>query len=269
MTQAKSIDSEILRRMNYRHGEISYFANDMYIGRALELYGEWSEGEVDLFRQILRPGDHVVEAGSNIGAHTIALAKMGVNVLGIEGQPVVKALLDHNLAANGITTVRTELAMVSCAPGEIHLPLPDYAEAVNVGGVSAHAATRVLSEMGEAVGVDKLPAVTLDELALARVDLIKADIEGFEIPFLMGAEGTISRTRPLLYLEANPGPTRPALIALTRALDYRVYAHEVQMFNPDNFLGNPENVFVNLVSHNILCVPKERPEEFTGLLELA
>ncbi len=261
-------DPELVRQLACRHGVLAFFAHDLYVGRSLELYGEWSEGEVDLFRQILRPGAHVVEAGANVGAHTVALAKLGARVLAIEGQPAVKALLDQNLAANGCCEVRTELAMVSCAPGVIHVPRPNYADDVNVGGVSAHAATRARSGMGNVVGIDQIPALALDDLNLARVDFIKADIEGFELPFLLGAERTIRRTRPLLYLEANSGPTRPALIAYTRALDYRVFAHVVPMFRPNNFRANPTNVFVNMASHNIFCVPKERRQEIKGMPEL-
>jgi len=254
--------------MPCRHGEFAFFAHDRYVGRSLELYGEWSEGEVDLFRQIVKPGAHVVEAGANIGSHTVPLAKLGARVLAIEGQPAVKAMLDDNLALNQCHEVRTRLAMVSCAPGEIHLPRPDYEGDVNVGGVSAHAATRARSGMGQPVGIDKVPAIAIDDLNLARVDLLKADVEGFELPLLLGAERTIKRTRPLLYLEANSGPSRPALIAFVRALDYRVFGHVVPMYRPENFRANPVNVFENIASHNIFCVPAERAQVIKGLPEL-
>ena len=39
-----------------RHGKLSYLLNDAYIGRSLDVYGEYSEGELELFRQLLRPG---------------------------------------------------------------------------------------------------------------------------------------------------------------------------------------------------------------------
>lgn len=57
-----------------RHGKMIYNKNDMYIGRSLDRYGEYSEGEVDLFRQIVHQGDTVLEVGANLGAHTLALA---------------------------------------------------------------------------------------------------------------------------------------------------------------------------------------------------
>jgi hypothetical protein len=52
-----------------------FHANDSYIGRSLDLYGEFSEGEIELFKQVVRPGMTVVDVGANIGAHTIYLSK--------------------------------------------------------------------------------------------------------------------------------------------------------------------------------------------------
>ena len=56
-----------------RHGRFVYNTNDEYVGRCLAVYGEWSESEISLFRQIVREGDTVIEAGANIGTHTVFL----------------------------------------------------------------------------------------------------------------------------------------------------------------------------------------------------
>ena len=52
-----------------------YLTTDQYVGRSLDLYGEYSEGEVEFFDQMLKPGHIVLEAGANIGAHTVYFAK--------------------------------------------------------------------------------------------------------------------------------------------------------------------------------------------------
>src|SRR5690606_13771278 len=57
-----------------RHGPMLFNKRDLYVGRSLATYGEFSEAEIGLFRQILRPGGVVIEAGANIGAHTVPLA---------------------------------------------------------------------------------------------------------------------------------------------------------------------------------------------------
>ena len=59
-----------------RDGWMVYNKNDTYIGKSIKEYGEWSQGEIDLCKQILTPSDRVIEVGSNIGSHTLALSKI-------------------------------------------------------------------------------------------------------------------------------------------------------------------------------------------------
>ena len=85
-----------------------YNFHDLYIGRSLDLYGEYSEGEIDLFGQIVQPGQVVVEVGANIGAHTVFLAHRSgpaARVLAFEPQRIVFQTLCANLALNSITNV--------------------------------------------------------------------------------------------------------------------------------------------------------------------
>jgi len=49
-----------------RYGKMIYNKNDMYIGKSLELYGEYSEAEIDIFRQVIHQGDTVLEIGANL-----------------------------------------------------------------------------------------------------------------------------------------------------------------------------------------------------------
>ena len=58
--------------LSTRHGPMCALAGDAYVTRSLQLYGEYGHDEVDLFRQVVKPGMTVVEAGANIGAHNHA-----------------------------------------------------------------------------------------------------------------------------------------------------------------------------------------------------
>src|SRR3954465_1933985 len=95
-----------------RHGQMLVNRHDVYIGRSLELYGEWSEGEIDLFRQVLRPGMVVADAGANIGTHTVARAQMvapnGV-VYAFEPQRIVFQTLAANVALNSLVVRPAEI----------------------------------------------------------------------------------------------------------------------------------------------------------------
>ena len=46
------------------------------------------------------------------------------------------------------------------------------------------------------------------------------------------------------------------LIDRADGLGYTMYWHKPLLFQPNNFAGNPENVFDNIASYNMLCIPK-------------
>lgn len=65
-----------IKKQKLRHGIFSYYTNDEYIGKSLSEYGEWSETEVVLLRQLVKDNENIIEVGSNIGTHTIAYQNM-------------------------------------------------------------------------------------------------------------------------------------------------------------------------------------------------
>ena len=67
-----------MRLKQCRHGPMLYSTKDIYIGRSLDLYGEFSEGEVHFFGQVLQPGMVAIDVGANIGCHTVFMAKRSV-----------------------------------------------------------------------------------------------------------------------------------------------------------------------------------------------
>lgn len=235
-----------------RHGLFVYNPRDVYIGRSLDLYGEYSEAEVRVLCSLVRPGDAVVEAGANIGALTIALAKAagadGV-VLAYEPQRLAHQILCANAALNGLVNVVARQAAVGAAPGTAHVPVLNPEQEYNFGDV-------VLAQWTAETGVP-VPVETIDERGLSRCRLIKADVQGMELEVLKGAERTIARHRPALYVENDVRARSPALIAYVRSLGYRLWWHLPPLFDAGNWLGASENVFGNVISVNLLCFPAE------------
>lgn len=60
-----------------RHGLMVFNRHDQFIGKSLKVYGEYSEGEYEVFSQVVKPGDTVIEAGANLGAHTLGRSGPG------------------------------------------------------------------------------------------------------------------------------------------------------------------------------------------------
>ena len=246
-----------------RHGRMLYNVNDIYVGRSLDLYGEYSEGETELFAQIVQSGDVVIEVGANIGTSTVFFAKRvaptGV-VLAFEPQRVVFQVLCANIAMNGLTNVNTFQQAVGAERGSINVPMIETNAPNNFGGLEL---TNPSAPRGQQV-----PLVRLDDLNIPRCKLLKVDVEGMELPVLQGAAGMIRALRPVLYVENDRPDSSGALVKFIDSLGYDCYWHRPPLFNPNNFFGNPENVFANIVSINMVCVPKGTPVEGSARVEV-
>ena len=195
----------VTRLKDCRHGRMLFLKRDVYIGRSLDVYGEFSELEGELFAQLLQPGAVVIEVGANIGAHTVHLAKLvgpqGA-VLAFEPQRVIHQLLCANVALNELFNVHSFHAAAGRAPGSLKVPPLDYAAENNFGGLS----------LGGASTGEDVPVVTLDGFNLPAVRLLKVDVEGMEADVLLGARQLIARHRPVLYVENDRRDKSEALI---------------------------------------------------------
>lgn len=240
-----------------RGGPMVYNKNDVWIGKSLPRYGEWSWLEQDLFRQIVRPGNVVVEAGANIGLHTVEFSRLVANsgaVFAFEPQRLVFQTLCANLALNQCSNVYALQHALGSSDGEILVPFLDPTASQNSGGVSL-----IGVQQGE-----RVPVRTLDAFNLPACSFIKADVEGMEADVLAGAHRTIERFRPILYLENDRPQRSREVLAFVLSANYEAYWHLPPVYNPDNLAGDPENMFPNIVSVNVLCVPAEKGPKIEG-----
>ena len=254
-------DGEMNRLIRGRQGLTLYNKHDKYIGRSLEQYGEFSQLEVELFEQVLRPGFVLVEAGANIGVHTVPLARFvgeSGRVHAFEPQRTVFQTLCANVALAGLMNVHCHHAAVGETAGEIVVPPIDYRQENNFGGLG----------LGEFKQGEKVPVVTIDSLNLPACHFLKADVEGMEPAVLRGAKATIEKFKPILYVENDRQEKSAALIQQIRELGYKLYWHRPPLFNPGNYFENRENIFGPVVSLNMLCVHASVKASISGLQEV-
>jgi FkbM family methyltransferase len=223
----------------------------------LDLYGEYSSSEQDLFRQAVRPGWLVVDAGASNGAHTLAFSRSagrGGHVIAFEPQRALFQVLCGNMALNSITNVECRNEALGEKAGKIHVPPLDYSQEANISGL-------VLGgDRGE-----EIPVISIDSLNLTRCDFLKIDVEGMELAVLRGARQTIEKRRPILYVDNRRRDNSPAVIELLHALDYALYWHIAPLFDPKNFYENEENVFGGGASVNMLGIHKSVATDIAGL----
>jgi FkbM family methyltransferase len=245
-----------------RDGFILYNTNDMYIGRAIEIYGEYSGLEMAMFREICKPGYAVLEVGANIGSHTVGFSRIvgqQGRVLAFEPQRLLYMTLCANVALNSLTNVDCYWAALAEQEGTIAVPQVDPTREGNFGALALG---------GEQKGVP-VPCFILDRyLKLPRINLIKIDVEGMEEQVLRGGQQVLQKFKPMLYVENDRVESSEALIRFIAGFGYRLFWHLPPLFNPDNYYGISENIFENIVSWNMLCVHRDCGVTFPGLEEV-
>jgi FkbM family methyltransferase len=249
-----------------RHGIMLVNTNDTFMGQAYLHYGECCEHEIDVLLSLLRFPGLVVDVGANMGAHTvpvaIELARQGRTMLAFEPQPVIFQQLCANLALNGLMNVLALPYACGSEPGVVTFAAPDYRREGNFGGVS-------MSAHGGISAVLTAPCHPLDEMVRqSPVALIKIDVEGFELEVLKGARNTIERCHPAMYVENDRVEKSAPLIQWLMDRDYRLWWHIASLYNPNNFLGNKENVYGTTGSFNMLCLHRDCPLKIEGSIEI-
>lgn len=76
------------------------------------------------------------------------------------------------------------------------------------------------SMLAQVNGSGDIPMKRLDEFAMADVDFLKVDCEGYELYVLRGAEETLKRCRPCVIVEQKPGHAQKFGLGETDAVDY-------------------------------------------------
>lgn len=248
-------------------GHIFYHDTDIYIGKSLEVYGEWSYEEIELFEVLAADGfmegkDTIIEAGANIGSHTLALGKSFpvMRTLAYEASLDNFMVLCANIAINGAKNILPYHYALGEVRGEARFARLNTTQAGNFGGVS-------LSHLENAWAEVYTPLMRLDDVVLPefKVGLFKIDVEGLELEVLNGARAIIERDKPLIYVENDRFDKSDALIEALEALGYQLYWHITPLFRANNFRGHKENIFGGFISCNMLGVHASIARELKGM----
>lgn len=242
-----------------RYGSFYFPQGDQYIGKCLDEYGEWSNQEVDLIKKVIKPDSTLVEIGSNIGSHTVPLAKFlsEGQIIAAEPQRLIHQVLCANLILNGVNNVWTYNAAVGAQTGTVMVPEIDSEAAYNFGGV----------RVGKSLNGSKVNLISIDQLELERCDFIKIDAEDCEPQVLLGAFKTIKKFTPYMLIEFNDH-MQTDIKRVLKLFNYRAWIFNEPLFNPSNFKSNQNNLFPNIVSKNLFLSLDEIPGVTTTLKEI-
>lgn len=197
------------------HGELKMHLHlSEHMQRRIFWMGYYSTDIVALLKRMLMPGMVVVDVGANIGEITlIAAQRVGRTgrVVAFEPVNVIADQLAEHVRINDLSQVVIKREALGRTARD-HVPI--YA---SCGQDVSDENQGLASLYGESEGQEPIEYVnitTLDDtvvsLSLSRVDLIKIDVEGGELPCLQGAESMLRRFRPMLIVEVQAFSARQA-----------------------------------------------------------
>ncbi|MEQ8660032.1 MAG: FkbM family methyltransferase [Gammaproteobacteria bacterium] len=195
--------------VSVRRGGISWQL-DLREGIELAIYlaGMFERATWSAYRALLRPGDCVLDAGANVGAHALPLARCvgpAGRVLAVEPTDYAYARLRRNIALNPELAPRISAEQAMLAADTDGAVAAGFYSSWPADGRDVARHARHQGVMMSATGARR---VTADELLVARgfaaVQLIKLDVDGYELDVLEGARATLARDRPTVIMELAP-----------------------------------------------------------------
>ena len=145
----------------------------------------------------------IVDVGANIGVFTVIASRLvgeGGLVIAVEPTPSSFRLLKKNLSLNGCMNAKA--VMTALGEKESSRKLNIYKTSLLNSFLTWNKADQIVNR-SIAVQMKTLDSL-MTELGLERLDLLKLDTEGYELPILRGGTETIRRFKPYIVGEAHP-----------------------------------------------------------------
>jgi FkbM family methyltransferase len=218
------------------------------IGWNIAFFGQYERNTNKLLRLLCKTDHVIIEAGANIGSETLLLSKLAYQgrVIAVDPSPWSNRYLNFNVRANSCTNVEILNMALGAEQSliNIHL-LPDDFPNQGMSSIIPHSQANRTIEVQQST-LDK----EFDTLKMDRLDLIKMDVQGAEFSILKGAEKTIAKYRPTIFLEASPEHSD-----LYEVYEFLLkYDYQVLLISKSNLVALTTD---NLLKGDWICYPLE------------
>jgi FkbM family methyltransferase len=208
----------------------------------------WEKESAPVILDNIRRSRCFIDVGANCGIYTVLGCKVNpdVRVVAVEPVPKLCAALARNVAINNLDSMVT---ILNVALGDADGVVPFHeAEDSTMGSLAVDG---YRGQRGKVIHVKCRTLDSIVEELRIEPDFLKIDVEGFEHLVLMGGSQVLSKFRPRIVLEANPGdPTG----AMTQILSE--YGYGFQNIT-DSGLDSRTEIIPVEAYRNWLCVPAD------------
>lgn len=195
-----------------------------YVGHFL-YFGFRDVAQDNLF-ELCKPGYNIVDVGTNIGWTVLNFGRLSGagKIIGFEPDPFNYEVCKKNLSFNNLSNI--ELLPIGLGDREAEVRL-EVRTPGNRGGNRVSPNSNNNSVPIQIKMLDSIDAVT----SLSKVDLIKLDVEGYELHVLRGARGILTQHKPILFIEVDDrnlkdqGDSAAALILFLEQMGYSTIKH--------------------------------------------
>lgn len=216
-------------------------------------YFDFADPGDEVLFHVIKDGHTVLDIGANIGVYAMRFARAAPNgrVVSFEPHPASFERLQEHVRSNALQNVTVlpfgigskesmhRLYQVLESNSGMNRILPDAPEQIELPYEEV-----LVKPLGKAI----------EGLHLSRIDLIKIDVEGFEMEVLEGSAEVIEKFRPILFIELDDknlrvhGSSARALVDRLRAWNYTVSLAQTKELIT-------ESTALTDVERDIICFP--------------
>ncbi|MDG0815899.1 FkbM family methyltransferase [Bdellovibrio svalbardensis] len=236
---------------------------DEILSEIIREKGFYSLNDLVVFRQLLKPHSTMLEVGSNLGWHTVAMGKYLTEGLILAVEPEMKnfQLLSRNITLNELKQVKCVRAALSNYKGHGSLSLSGGNFGDHILDPQSLLDKRPLVEVEVLTG-DELVS---QETGFTKLDFIKIDAQGSECKILEGLKETIQKFKPAIMVEYSPRHISAAGDSVFEIFAF-IEKNSYFPFQIVEDLQRPRNRLLDFVSiENLLSATKILMERGTGV----
>jgi FkbM family methyltransferase len=218
--------------------------------------------DIYFLKKIIPEGAWCVDIGAHLGYYTLEmsrLVKATGKVIAIEPIGKFNRALEHLLKIQKAKNVSVQQVALGGQEDWVDIGIPQ------LGGIKKFAYARVKQEGDNLDYVDseRVKNESGDHLfmGLRRLDLIKCDVEGLELPVVRSMMGTLGVHHPILLCELVDTAERVRVYEMISPLGYRTY----QLQNGLLYALDPYSP-ASPVSHNYYFIPETHEKRLGHLI---